>query len=161
MTGSSPFGTGFGVASVDSFGGLVGDQIAVDRINWPYNLPINNIEQSLIEEIPTCRRYRSGEDRFLVRTLGEFKTLDEIAAIPITLPAAVPSLSDCRSADLQRTRPSFSRPGEAQCHVFLRESDSNTVQVAGGSAELQKLRGLPDNLTMKSYLTRQDKLGAH
>ena len=80
-----------GVASVDSFGGLVREiRIAVDRDKLAaYNLPINNIEQSLIAENTNLSggTTRGGETEFLVRTLGEFKTLDEIAAMPITLPS--------------------------------------------------------------------------
>ena len=127
-----------GVASVDSFGGLVREiRIAVDRDKLAaYNLPINNIEQSLIAENTNLSggTTRSGETEFLVRTLGEFKTLDEIAAMPITLPSGgtIPLSEVAEVQDTFKEQDQFSRlRGKPSVIMFLRrESDSNTVQVA-------------------------------
>lgn len=138
-----------GVASVDSFGGLVREiRIAVDRDKLAaYNLPINNIEQSLIAENTNLSggTTRSGETEFLVRTLGEFKTLDEIAAMPITLPSGgtIPLSEVAEVQDTFKEQDQFSRlRGKPSVIMFLRrESDSNTVQVARRvRAELQKLK---------------------
>lgn len=127
-----------GVASVSVGGGFTKEiEIAVDTNSLSsYGLSINQLAQILNASninLPGGQ-VENGESELSASVVGEFKTIDEIRNMPLTLPTgAVITLDDISSVELKNKEvSSISRTnGKDSINISLqKQSGSNTVQVA-------------------------------
>lgn len=137
-----------GVASVDFTGGLDKEiQITMNAEKLAgYNVTESQIMQLLAAE---NRNYpvgeiRQGDSKLLIRSIGEFATLDEIRDLPITTPTGtVIRLSDVADVrEVMKDMASYSVVNGEQSIVMTiqKQSDANTVEVADAvHAELDKI----------------------
>lgn len=100
-------------------------------------------------------RLEEGAQRFLVRTINEFQTVDEIADVVIATPAGRPVyLHDLASVTRGfKEREAITRINgrESVEMAVYKEGDANTVQVAGRIK--QRVDALQDNLPANTELT--------
>lgn len=127
-----------GVASVSVGGGFTKEiEISVDTNSLSsYGLSINQLAQILNASninLPGGQ-VENGESELSASVVGEFKTIDEIRNMPLTLPTgAVITLDDISSVELKNKEvSSISRTnGKDSINISLqKQSGSNTVQVA-------------------------------
>lgn len=127
-----------GVASVKTSGGNTKEvKIKVDPQKLSgYNMSLNNIQNILRSEnlnLPGGR-INKGDAELLVRTMGEFQTVDDIKNIPITLDSAeIIKLSDIASVNLGYVdKSSISRvDGKGSLSIAVtKQSVANTVKTA-------------------------------
>ncbi|SDY73118.1 efflux RND transporter permease subunit [Tindallia californiensis] len=138
-----------GVASVEVTGDYIHEievKVNEQRLN-AYGLDISNIAQviqasNLNRPGGTVER---GFDKLTVRTMGEFKSVEEIGELPLTLPSgALVKMKDV--AEVQRIPKeitSLSRTnGQNGIGIMVqKQSGTNTVQVANAvTAEIEKLQ---------------------
>ncbi|SFH94642.1 hydrophobic/amphiphilic exporter-1, HAE1 family [Tindallia magadiensis] len=138
-----------GVASVEVTGDYIHEievKVNEQRLN-AYGLDISSIAQviqasNLNRPGGTVER---GFDKLTVRTMGEFKTVEEIGELPLTLPSgALIKMKDV--AEVQRIPKeitSLSRTnGQNGIGIMVqKQSGTNTVQVANAvTAEIEKLQ---------------------
>nr|WP_272509043.1 efflux RND transporter permease subunit [Clostridium ganghwense] len=138
-----------GVASADISGG-VEEQIEI-RVNEErlqgYGLSIDYISNILRGEnlnLPSGQVYK-GNQELLVRTMGEFKSVEEVKEIPIPLQTGgVITLKDV--AEVNRNNKEVSQISTANKETCLsisiqKQSDANTVEVAEGvKKEVENLK---------------------
>jgi HAE1 family hydrophobic/amphiphilic exporter-1 len=147
-----------GVAAVQVSGGLEEEiQVLVDQYKLArLGLSVSEISQRLKQENINLSggAIRQGTQQFLVRTVNQFKNLDDIQNLIITLRDGVPiRLRDV--ADIQRShkdRTSINRlNGQEAIEVAIyKEGDANTVQVA--DAVKKALPGLRQQLPAGTQL---------
>ncbi|TFG81957.1 MAG: efflux RND transporter permease subunit, partial [Erysipelotrichales bacterium] len=138
-----------GVASVDAFGGI-SEEIAIhfdqEKLSG-YGLSLSTISQLLAAEnvnMPSGD-VSKGSTKVIVRTLGEFKSIEDIKQIPIPLPdRSVIRLSDLATIDRGfQEQTSISRVDGATAIgiTVSKQSTANTVDVSDGIAKtLESLR---------------------
>lgn len=138
-----------GVASVSVGGGFTKEiEIAVDANSLSsYGLSIDQLAQILNASninLPGGQ-VENGEAELSARVVGEFKSIDEIRDMPLTLPTgAVITLDDISTVELKNKEvSSISRTnGRDSINISLqKQSGSNTVQVANLiNEELEELK---------------------
>jgi len=138
-----------GVASVDFFGGIE-EEIAIEfdqeRLSG-YGLSLSTISQLLAAEninMPSGE-VSKGSTKVIVRTLGEFSSVDEIRQLPITLmDRSIIHLSDIASIEQgYQEQTSISRlDGVSSIGISVtKQSTANTVEVSNGIQKtLEQLR---------------------
>jgi hydrophobic/amphiphilic exporter-1 (mainly G- bacteria), HAE1 family len=145
-----------GVASVDVYGGI-SEEVTIEfdqeKLNG-YGLSLSTISQLLAAEninMPSGE-VSKGSTKVIVRTLGEFNTLDEIKQLPIPLvDRSIIHLSDL--ANIQQgyeEQTSISRVDQISAIGIsvTKQSVSNTVDVSNGIADtLETLRDRYPDLT--------------
>lgn len=126
-----------GIASVDIYGGLEREiRVEVDRDRLAaYNLPISLVEKTLQNENVNLPGgvSRKGNTEFLLRTLGQFRTPEEISHLPVTLPTGgtIPLSEIAQVVDdfEEQTQTSRLNNDPSVLMSIRKESDANTVQV--------------------------------
>lgn len=127
-----------GVGTVSYHGGLEREiRVEVKRDKLAaYGLPLTSIEQTLAMENTNLPGGVTDEGNFeyTLRTMGEFMTVPEIAALPVSLPmggvvplSEVADVKDTYQEQIQTAR----LDGRPSLNMYVqRESDANTVQVS-------------------------------
>ena len=141
-----------GVASVKISGGLEEEiQVNIDQGRLAYlNIPIETITQILGAENINLSggRLEEGTQQYLVRTLNEFKTIDQIRNTVITvIEGNAVYLKDVASIQQgYKEREAITRLNalEAVEIAIYKEGDANTVEVADIVKE--RIRGIEKNL---------------
>ena len=147
-----------GVAAVKVGGGLEDEiQVEIDQQRLAQlNLDVSEVIARLRAENVNVSggRIEEGSQRFLVRTINQFATVDEIGAMLVRVGGAVP----VRLRDVATVRQGF-REREAIIRIdgreavelaIYKEGDANTVAVADAvKARLEQIeRGLPQGATL-------------
>jgi HAE1 family hydrophobic/amphiphilic exporter-1 len=137
-----------GIASVDIYGGLEREirvEVSRDRLA-AYNLPITMVERALQSENVNMPGgvSKKGETEFLIRTLGQFRKVEELVHLPITLPTGgtIPLSEVAHVKDDYQEQIHYSRLDDHPSVMLSirKESDANTVQVTQRlRKELQKI----------------------
>jgi HAE1 family hydrophobic/amphiphilic exporter-1 len=155
-----------GVASVYIDGGLSREiKVEVDPSRLlGYGLSIDRVSQALMLENTNLPggTIDDGQREFLIRTVGEFKTVDDIKSIPVALPTgAVIKLSDVADVtDTFKERSTYSRlNGTPSLSITVqKQTSANTVKVArlveNTFDELKKQ--LPENVTTETAFSQAD-----
>ena len=144
--------TADGVASVKVSGGLEEEiQVLVDERRLAHlNIPIDKVISELSAENVNLSggRLEEGTSQFLVRTINQFKTVDEINDIVIenrnNKPIYIRDIADVRQGYKEREAITRFNGKEAVELAVYKEGDANTVAVA--NAVEKKLRHIRDNL---------------
>ncbi|NLP30022.1 MAG: efflux RND transporter permease subunit [Clostridiales bacterium] len=129
-----------GVASVSLYGGI-SEEVAIkfdqEKLSG-YGLSLSTISQLLAAEninLPSGEVQR-GSTKVIVRTLGEFNSVDDIKKIPITLAdRSIVQLSDIASIEQgYQEQTSISRvDGNTAIGIsIMKQSTANTVEVSNG-----------------------------
>ncbi len=149
-----------GVAAAKVSGGLE-EEIHVN-INEPrlaqLNIPITQVAARLAQENIdlTGGRLRDGQAEYLVRTLNQFTTVDEMNDIVIARRNGVPiylrDIAQVRKAHKDRTVITRINGREAVEVAIYKEADANTVAVA--RAVKEKLRTLQDEFSRTGSAVR-------
>ncbi len=154
-----------GVASVDNFGGIT-EEIALEfdqeRLSG-YGLTLSMVSQILAAEninMPSGEVTR-GSAKVIVRTLGEFTSVDEIRQLPITLmDRSIIRLSDVASIEQgYQEQTSISRlDGVSSIGVSIsKQSTANTVEVSNNIQKtLNTLRADYPELTFTVGMDQAD-----
>ncbi|NLY71132.1 MAG: efflux RND transporter permease subunit [Clostridiales bacterium] len=135
-----------GVASVDIYGGI-SEEVSIkfdqEKLNG-YGLTLSTISQLLAAEninLPSGEVQR-GSTKVIVRTLGEFKSVEDIKKIPITLAdRSIVHLSDIATIEQgYQEQTSISRvDGKTAIGIsIMKQSTANTVEVSNGIAKTIK-----------------------
>ncbi|MFV0517635.1 MAG: efflux RND transporter permease subunit [Aminipila sp.] len=127
-----------GVASVQALGGVeeeIAVQISQEKLSG-YGLTLAQIAQILAAEninMPSGD-ISKGDTEIVVRTMGEFKSVDDIKNLPITLTdRSIVRLGDIASiSDTYQEQESISRiDGKTAIGIFItKQSDANTVSTS-------------------------------
>lgn len=132
-----------GVASVELYGGIKKEvAITVDPAKLAgYNLNINTLSQILAAEnmnLPSGT-LSQGETKMQVRTVGEFSTIDEIKALPLTTPSgAVIQLSDVANVEeADKDAQTISYVND-QKGIFVAVNKQSTANLVKTSDKVQK-----------------------
>ena len=154
-----------GVASVDFFGGQEQEvRVKLNPIRMSqYGISVGQVQNILRSEnlnLPGGRVQR-GSQELLIRTMGEFSSLEEIRNLPITLRTGeVIRLMDIAEVNLQfKEITSFSRfNGETSIGISVtKQSVANTVIVAQRVIEeISKLRGEFPDITMEIAIDQSE-----
>jgi len=139
-----------GVASVQVSGGLEEEiQINVNEGRLAkLGIPITQVSQRLVEENVnlTGGMLKDGEAEFLVRTLNEFKTIDEMHDIVVGMRAQAPILlkdiAEIRKGHKDRKIITHLNDKESVEIAIYKEADKNTVTVA--QTVKDRLKGVMD-----------------
>jgi len=146
-----------GVASVSVVGGQQREiQVEVDKTRLQsYGLSIMQVAQALTAEnlnVPSGG-IREGRLEYAVRTVGEFKALEDMSNVRLTTPGGVPILlrdiARVHAGFAERTELSRLNKRESVGIVVLKQADANTVQVVDGlKGEMAQLKTeLPKDIT--------------
>ncbi len=139
-----------GVASVQVSGGLEEEiQINVNEGKLAQlGIPITQVVQRLNQENInlTGGTLKEGEAEFLVRTLNEFKTVDEMHDIVVGMrggaPVLLEDIADIRKGHKERKVITHLNGKESVEIAIYKEADKNTVAVAG--AVKKRLKSIMD-----------------
>ncbi len=145
-----------GVASVTIVGGQVREiTVDVDKTRLQaYGLSITQVAQALNAEnlnLPGGG-IREGRQEYAVRTVGEFKSLEDLLSVQLLTPQGVPvplrDVARVSAGFAERTELSRLNRQESVGIVIQKQADANTVQVVDGvKDELARLRPeLPNDL---------------
>ncbi len=145
-----------GVASVSVVGGQQREvQVEVDKTRLQaYGLSITQVAQALNAEnlnLPGGA-IREGRQEYAVRTVGEFKTLDEVLNVRLATPSGtlilLRDVAQVSGGFAERTQLSRLNRQESVGLIVQKQADANTVQVVDGvKHELARLRrDLPGDL---------------
>jgi HAE1 family hydrophobic/amphiphilic exporter-1 len=144
-----------GVATVEIIGGQKREiQVAVDRKKLEhYDLPITLVTAAIAAENLNIPQGRITETRreYLVRTVGEFTSVDQIGSVQVALPSGgfVPLRDIAMVRDVYAERRSAARfNGEAALQIdIVKRAKANTVKTADGiyAAVAALRRELPSN----------------
>ncbi|AOY78122.1 efflux RND transporter permease subunit [Clostridium formicaceticum] len=138
-----------GVASVDVTGGYTNEiQIRTNQqLLDSYGITLGQLSQTIGASNMNLPggTVKNGERELAIRTMGEFKSIDEIEEIPIILPSgSIILLKDIAEVELtHRDIATISRTnGKSSINISVqKQSDSNTVQVASlVHAEIERLQ---------------------
>lgn len=144
-----------GVASVDVSGGYTQEvQIrANQQVLDSYGISLSQLSQIIGASNMNLPggTVKNGEKELTIRTMGEFRSLDEIQEIPITLPTgSIVLLKDIAEVELtnQEIKAISRTNGKSSINISVqKQSDSNTVQVASlVHAEIAKLQQEHENI---------------
>ncbi len=139
-----------GVASVDFAGGLEQEiQITVHpEALSGFHVTEAQISQLLAAENQnySAGRIQQGDSKLLIRSVGEFQSLDDIRNLPITTPSGavihLADVADVEKVDTDNTTYAMINRQQGIVMTVQKQSDANTVEVADGvRSELQKLSG--------------------
>lgn len=149
----------FGVASVKVSGGLEEEiQVNIDQQRLSYlNIPIESVTQILGAENVNLSggRLEEGSQQYLVRTLNEFKTVDQIRNVVVASDSGnVIYLKDVAEViQSYKEREAITRlnGSEAVEIAIYKEGDANTVAVAKAVNErMDEIRAsLPSNMKLE------------
>lgn len=147
-----------GVASVKISGGLEEEiQVAIDEQRLSHlNIPIENITQILGAENVNLSggRLEEGTQQYLVRTLNQFQTVDQIRNVVVTIqngaPVYLKDIAEVSQGYKEREAITRLNGKEAVEIAIYKEGDANTVSVAENvESRLAGFRkNLPENMTM-------------
>ena len=154
-----------GVANVDVYGGRERKiLVEIDKHKlYQYNIPMEQVVNSLGANNLNLLAgdIEQNRNKFLVRIMGEFKSLSDIRNIGIT---TTPQGSIIKLKEIARVRDSFLEPTsyartdiEPVVSVYIqKESTANTIQVVSDvEAELEQLKqGLDKNIIIKATLNQ-------
>lgn len=154
-----------GVASVMAMGGVdeeIAIEISQDKLSG-YGLSLGQIAQILVAEninMPSGD-VSKGDTEIVVRTMGEFKSVDDIKNLPITLnDRSIVRLQDIASiSDTYQEQESISRiDGKTAIGVFItKQSDANTVSTSNAVLkEMDKLKQKFPELTFTVGFNQAD-----
>ncbi|GAB1476626.1 efflux RND transporter permease subunit [Bacillota bacterium] len=154
-----------GVASVDSFGGIT-EEVSVkfdqERLSG-YGLTMSAISQLLAAENINMPggEISKGSSKVIVRTLGEFSSVDDIRQLPLTLTdRSIIRLSDLASIELgYKEQTSISRVGGISSIglSISKQSTANTIEVSNGIEKtIEKLRSDFPDLTFTIGMDQSD-----
>jgi HAE1 family hydrophobic/amphiphilic exporter-1 len=138
-----------GVAAVKISGGLEDEiQINIDQRRMAQlNLSLNSLTQRLAAENVnlSAGRLEEGAQRYLVRTINQFGTVEEIANLIVSTgevrPVYLRDIADVRQGYKEREAIIRMNGEEAVEIAIYKEGDANTVSVARGvEAQLSELR---------------------
>ncbi len=149
-----------GVASVKISGGLEEEiQVAIDQDRLSHlAIPVERITQILGAENINLSggRLEEGTQQYLVRTLNQFQTVEQIENVVVTIQNGTPVyLKDIASVTQgYKEREAITRLNgqEAVEIAIYKEGDANTVNVADGV--IQKLNSFEKNLPEGTSLTK-------
>lgn len=141
-----------GVASVKISGGLEEEiQVNIDQERLAYlNIPIESITQILGAENINLSggRLEEGTQQYLVRTLNEFKSVDQIRNTVLTAVAGntvyLKDVADIRQGYKEREAITRLNAQEAVEIAIYKEGDANTVAVA--ETVLERIDDIRENL---------------
>ncbi|MFY0682984.1 MAG: efflux RND transporter permease subunit [Balneola sp.] len=141
-----------GVASVKISGGLEEEiQVNIDQERLAYlNIPIESITQILGAENINLSggRLEEGTQQYLVRTLNEFKSVDQIRNTVLTAVAGntvyLKDVADIRQGYKEREAITRLNAQEAVEIAIYKEGDANTVAVA--ETVLDRINDIRENL---------------
>ncbi|AKL96283.1 cation/multidrug efflux pump [Clostridium aceticum] len=138
-----------GVASVDVTGGYTNEihiRTNQQRLD-SYGITLSQLSQTIGASNMNLPggTVKNGEKELAIRTMGEFKSLEEIEEIPVILPSgSIILLKDIAEVELtHRDIATISRTnGKSSINISIqKQSDSNTVQVASlVHAEIERLQ---------------------
>ncbi len=148
-----------GIASVSVVGGLQREiHVEVDKARLQaYGLSITQVAQALAAEnlsLPSGS-IREGRQEYAVRTVGEFKTLDDLFTVRLATPTGISVLlrdvARITSGFADRSELSRLNRRDSVGIVVQKQADANTVRVVEGvKREIQRLRAdLPNDLIVK------------
>ncbi|SNS18805.1 hydrophobic/amphiphilic exporter-1, HAE1 family [Anaerovirgula multivorans] len=144
-----------GIASVDVTGGYTKEiQIKTNQQRLDsYGISLSQLSQTIGASNTNLPggTVKNGEKELTIRTMGEFRSLDEIKETPITLPTgSVILLKDIAEVELTHKEiKTISRTnGKSSINISVqKQSDSNTVQVASlVHDEIEKLQQEHENV---------------
>lgn len=147
-----------GVASVKISGGLEEEiQVNIDQRRLSYlNIPIENVTQILSAENVNLSggRLEEGSQQYLVRTLNEFKTVDQIRNVVIGRNGGntiyLKDVAEVEQAYKEREAITRLNGSEAVEIAIYKEGDANTVATAEAvEARMSEIRDiLPEEMSM-------------
>lgn len=147
-----------GVASVKISGGLEEEiQVNIDQSRLSYlNIPIENVTQILSAENVNLSggRLEEGSQQYLVRTLNEFKTVDQIRNVVIgrngNNTIYLKDVAEVEQAYKEREAITRLNGSEAVEIAIYKEGDANTVATAEAvEARMSQIRDiLPEDMNM-------------
>ena len=147
-----------GVASVKISGGLEEEiQVNIDQRRLSYlNIPIENVTQILSAENVNLSggRLEEGSQQYLVRTLNEFKTVDQIRNVVIgrngNNTIYLKDVAEVEQAYKEREAITRLNGSEAVEIAIYKEGDANTVATAEAvEARMSEIRDiLPEEMSM-------------
>ena len=140
-----------GVASVDFSGG---PEREIEVTVYPERLAGYNLTQAQLGQLLAAEnmnyplgQIKQGESKLLIRSVGEFSTLEELKSLPITTPTgAVIHLSDVADVkEVDKDLSSYAVVDEKQSVIMTvqKQSDANTVEVA--DAVRKELKALSED----------------
>jgi hydrophobic/amphiphilic exporter-1 (mainly G- bacteria), HAE1 family len=148
-----------GVASVKISGGLEEQiQVNIDQQRLSYlNVPIETVTQILRAENVNLSggRLEEGSQQYLVRTLNEFTSIDQIRDVVVTRNEGntiyLKDVADVVQAYRERDAITRLNGSEAVEIAIYKEGDANTVAVAEAvEARMQQIRStLPDHMKLE------------
>jgi HAE1 family hydrophobic/amphiphilic exporter-1 len=148
-----------GVASVKISGGLEEEiQVNIDQQRLAYlNIPIENVTQILSAENVNLSggRLEEGTQQYLVRTLNEFKSVEQIRNVVVARnqdnTIFLKDVADVTQAYKEREAITRLNGAEAVEIAIYKEGDANTVAVAEAvSSRLSSIRdALPSNMKLE------------
>ncbi|MEQ8523380.1 efflux RND transporter permease subunit [Gracilimonas sp.] len=148
-----------GVASVKISGGLEEEiQVNIDQQRLSYlNIPIENVTQILSAENVNLSggRLEEGTQQYLVRTLNEFKSVDQIRNVVVARnqdnTIYLKDVADVTQAYKEREAITRLNGAEAVEIAIYKEGDANTVAVAEavGARMGDIQQALPDNMKLE------------
>ncbi len=148
-----------GVASVKVSGGLEEEiQVNIDQQRLSYlNIPIENVTQILGAENINLSggRLEEGSQQYLVRTLNEFQSIDQIRNVVLDRNQGntiyMKDVADVVQSYKEREAITRLNGSEAVEIAIYKEGDSNTVAVAGiVNTRMDQIRdNLPDNMKLE------------
>ncbi len=148
-----------GVASVKISGGLEEEiQVNIDQQRLAYlNIPIESVTQILSAENVNLSggRLEEGTQQYLVRTLNEFKSVDQIRNVVVARNQEntiyLKDVADVTQAYKEREAITRLNGAEAVEIAIYKEGDANTVAVAEAvNARMQNIRdALPSNMKLE------------
>lgn len=148
-----------GVASVQISGGLEEEiQVAIDQKRLSYlNIPIDRVTQILNAENINLSggRLEEGGRQYLVRTLNQFQSLDQIADVILTTENSTPvylkDIAEITQGYKEREAITRLNGQEAVEIAIYKEGDANTVNVANEVERRLELfkEKLPDGMTIQ------------
>jgi len=149
----------FGVASVKISGGLEEEiQVNIDQQRLSYlNIPIESITQILSAENVNLSggRLEEGAQQYLVRTLNEFKTIDQIKNVVVASDSGnvvyLRDVAEVTQSYKEREAITRLNGAEAVEIALYKEGDANTVAVAEMVNErMSEIRAsLPSNMELE------------
>lgn len=150
-----------GVAAVDASGGRereVSVAVHPEKLKG-YGLSLMQITQALRAEnlnLPGGS-IDDGNKRYILRTIGEFQSIEEISEVPIALPTGgVIKLSDVAdvSDTFKEATAVVTMDGKDSIYLSIRkESTGNSVQVARRiNAELERIKSQYDDIDIKTIV---------
>ena len=149
----------FGVASVKISGGLEEEiQVNIDQQRLSYlNIPIESITQILSAENVNLSggRLEEGAQQYLVRTLNEFKTIDQIKNVVVASDSGnvvyLRDVAEVTQSYKEREAITRLNGAEAVEIALYKEGDANTVAVAELVNErMSEIRAsLPSNMELE------------